>query len=274
MGSTCDLARLADLKGWLGVSGSDDDVQLDDLISRTSRAMLAYLGRPSIIPELYTDRFDGGHEASILLRQWPVTSVVSCTVDGMAIPASSSVAVNADRGYIVDSAESAPPGRMQRLSLRRGTFARGVQNIEVSYYAGYQVSNESWLVPSVAPFTVTVRAAQGMFASDAGVTDSNGTPLVNVASNPGPAQYEYDDGGAYTFSAFDAATQVMISYGYVPGDLARCCIEWAADQYQYRSRIGQRAKSLGGHESVSFIVKDIPDLVRTVLQPYRRVVTT
>lgn len=272
MASPSDLARLPDLKSWLGVSGTEDDDLLEKLISRTSRAILGYLDRPSVLPDIYSESFDGGNETSILLRQWPVTSVVSCTMNGVPIPESLGFGASAAMGFVLDAAEPYPPGRMQRLSLRGGAFAWGVQNITISYHAGYQVLKEAGVVPSAAPFAVDVQAPHGSFAGDVGVTDTSGAALIKVPSNPGPGQYACDD-GAYIFSGQDAGVAVLISYGYVPGELARCCIEWAADQYQYRTRIGQHAKSLGGQESVSFIVKDVPDLVRTVLQPYCRVVT-
>jgi len=271
MGSPNDLARLPDLKSWLGISSGDDDALLQRLLSRTSRAMLGYLDRPSIIPDIYFESIDGGNESSILLRHWPVTSVVYCNMNGVPVPAEGTTGVTASLGYVVDAAETFPPGRMQRLSLRGGTFACGVQNVSISYYAGYQIMQEPGFVPLSSPFEIIVLAPHGDFASDVGVTDTNGTQLVKVTTNPVSGQYACQD-GVYTFSSADAGKAMQVSYGYVPGELARCCIEWAADQYQYRTRIGQHTKSLGGQESVSFIVKDIPDLVKTVLQPYRRIV--
>jgi hypothetical protein len=78
--------------------------------------------------------------------------------------------------------------------------------------------------------------------------------------------------GIYTFSAADAGAAVVLTYGYIPADLGFCCLDWAAELYSYRSRIGQRSKSLGGQETLSFIVKDVPDFVATALQPFKRVV--
>jgi hypothetical protein len=271
MGSPNDLARLSDLKSWLGISGGEDDTLLERLISQTSRAILGYLDRPSIIPDIYLESMDGGNESSILLRHWPVTAVESCSVNGVTVPAASDNGP-ATFGYVVDAAETFPPGRMQRISLRGGTFPCGVQNVTIAYQAGYQIMHEPSIVPLSPPFEVFVLAPHGDFASDVGVTGSIDTQLVKVTTNPASGEYRCQN-GVYVFSSADAGKAVQVSYGYVPGELARCCIEWAADQYQYRTRIGQHTKSLGGQESVSFIVKDIPDLVKTVLQPFRRVVT-
>jgi hypothetical protein len=161
---------------------------------------------------------------------------------------------------------------MQRLSLLGGTFAAGFQNVSISYCAGYQVTDENGVVPSTAPFDLDVIAPFGDFASDVGVRDGNGARFSKVVSDPGSGEYACSD-GVYSFSSVDAGRSVQMSYGYVPADLGRSCIDWVADQYQYRTRIGQHTKSLGGQESVSYIVKDMPDVTKIVLQPYRRIVT-
>ncbi len=235
--------------------------------------MLKYLDRSSILPNRYTECFDGGNEKSIVLREWPVTSIESCTMNGLSLLPLHGGNGTTATAYVLDIPDTLPPGRMQRLSLRGGVFARGVQNIEISYHAGYQITAEPAVVPLVPPYEIDVLAPHGRFASDMGVHYANGVSLTKTSVVPGIGQYFCSD-GLYVFSGADSGASVTVSYGYVPSDIARCCIEWAADQYQYRLRIGQATKSLGGQESVSFIVKDMPDFVRAVLQPYRRVVGT
>jgi hypothetical protein len=92
-----------------------------------------------------------------------------------------------------------------------------------------------------------------------------------VTGNPAAGQYAVVN-GTYNFAQPDAGSTVLLTYGYVPADLASCCMDWAAERYAYRSRIGQHSKSLGGQETMAFIVKDIPDFVVSALSPYRRVV--
>jgi hypothetical protein len=209
-----------------------------------------------------------------MLRYWPVNGIASCIVDGVALPAAPVLiaGASAQRGYVLDPVETAPPGRMQRVSLRHGYFNRGLQNIVISYFAGYQISAEVAAVPAVAPYTVSAVAPYGAFASNGGIIYANGTVLTPVDQNPGQGQYTVL-GGLYTFSSADAGASISLTYGYVPYDLALAAKEWAAERYAYHTRIGQASKSLGGQETVSFIVKDIPDFVARILQPYKRVVT-
>lgn len=272
MGLPNDLARLADFKSWLGVSGPDEDRLLESLITQTSRAILGYLDRASIIPTIYTEVIDGNNETAILLREWPVTSILSCVVDGVPISPSLRQGGSPGAGYILDVPHTSPPGCMQRVCLRGGVFSRGLQNITISYFAGYQITNETATVPIAAPYEITAMGPQGNFVSDTGVSDVNGATFSKTTAVPGRGEYSCLD-NIYTFSNENAGAIVRLSYGYVPSDIGRACVEWAADQYQYRMRIGQVTKSLGGQESVSYIVKGMPDFVKTILQPYRRVAT-
>jgi hypothetical protein len=273
MASPFDLVSLADLKSWLALTGTNDDVLLAQLITQISRAIFNLIDRPAILPSAYTETRDGGNDVSIVLRQWPVTGVSSCVVDGVPIPPSPPLVggASAQIGYVLDSSDAAPPGAMQRLSLRGFLFTCGVQNVTISYGAGYQITNESVVIPATLPYSVPARASYGRWASDGGVVYSNGVSLTAVTGSPTTGQYAVVN-GVYSFAQPDAGSGVLLTYGYVPADLASCCMDWVAERYVYRSRIGQHSKSLGGQETIAFIVKDIPDFVASALSPYRRVV--
>jgi hypothetical protein len=274
MPSPFDLVSLADLKSWLALTGTNDDVLLAQLITQISHAIFNLIDRPAILPSAYTETRDGGNDVSIVLRQWPVTGASSCVVDGVAIPPSPPLVggASAQIGYVLDSSDAAPPGAMQRLSLRGFLFTCGVQNVTISYVAGYQITNESVVIPATPPYSVPARASYGHWASDGGVVYSNGVSLTAVTGSPATGQYAVVN-GVYTFAQPDAGSVALVTYGYVPADLASCCMDWAAERYAYRSRIGQHSKSLGRQETIAFIVKDIPDFVVSALSPYRRVVT-
>ncbi len=245
---TGDLARLADCKAWLGLTSTADDAVLAALVAAVSQAILADLGR-TLLPATVTEVFEGGG-ASLPLRQWPATSVAGCIVNGTALPA----AGTGWAGYLLDPADPAPPGRAQRLTCRPA-FPRGT--VAVTYRAGYEVVGEAAVVPAAAPYQVTALAPFGAFARDTGVDGAPGPYTVAA--------------GVYSFTAAAAGATVGLSYGYVPADLSQAAVEWVADRYAARSRIGQSAKTLGSQETASFVVKAMPDVVARLLQPYRRV---
>lgn len=273
MPSPFDLVALPDVKAWLDVTTDDDDDLFGNLITQVSRTTLAYLDRAAILPATYVETRDGGNDAEIILRQWPVTAIASLTIDGVAIAPAPPLTAGGPRqsGYVLEAADLAPPGHLQRLALRGRIFSRGLQNVIVTYSAGYQVSAEAASVPASAPYEILAQAPYGDWASDVGVAYASGAPLTAVAGTPAAGQYSVAD-GTYTFAAADAGAVIALTYGYVPADICFAAMDWVAELYVYRGRIGQQSKSLGGQETISFIVKDVPPMVAAALQPYRRVV--
>jgi hypothetical protein len=267
------MIGLADLKAWLAITSTSDDALLATLVTEVSRAVLTYLDRPSILPATVSETRDGGGESAVALRHWPVLALSSCLIDGRAILPAPPLVVGAAAGpdYVLEPAEPQPPGRMQHLALRGFRFTRGVQNVALTYTAGYRMTGEPAQVPAAAPYTLTAAQPYGLWASDAGVAYAGGGALTAVAGTPAAGQYAVV-AGVYSFSAADAAAGLALSYGYVPADVAAACRDWVADRYAYRGRIGQRSKSIGGQETTSFAVTDMPAFVATALQPYRRVV--
>ena len=271
MASPCDLVSLAAVQGWLGQTS--DGVVLSNLIAQVSRAILSSLGRPNILPASYKEARDGDGRLALVLRNWPVIEVSQVLIDGREIQAAPAPMAGCPlgAGFLVESADPSPPGQMQALFLRGDRFHPGRGNILISYTSGYRIDAEIGVVP-LAPGANSITAGQpyGAWGSDCGVVYSDGSALSAVQSDPSAGQYSVAD-GVYTFSPQDAGATVLLTYGYVPGDLAEAAMEWTAERYSYKSRIGQRSKSLGGQETVSFDLSAIPAYVATALQPYRRV---
>jgi hypothetical protein len=277
MSSPSDLVTLANVKLWLNISNTTaDDLALGVLISQLSRNIITGLNRTSVLPKAFTEVRDGTGKCSMMLRNYPVISMTSLTVDGVAIAASplptgGSIAPN---GYVLEVTDPEPPGRSQSVHLIGSAFNRGRNNIVHAYNAGYQVSAEPW----AAALAVTVQQPFGAWGSDVGVTNAaTGAALTKVAGTPAAGQYQLSATvvGGYVFSAADVAANVnvLISYGFVPADLASACMDWTAERYKYRDRIGTISKTLGGQETVSFTVGKTPQFVLDALQPYMRVAT-
>lgn len=268
MSSSNTLTSLSRARSWAGVTSTNDDATLTALISEVSRFILNYLGRPALFSRAYNETLDGQGQAALYLKHWPVTAVNALTIDGRSVTASSGTGSN---GYVLEQWNGMPAGAPQRLGLRGECFARGLSNISVDYNAGYKVTAEAWTVPSSGSPSVTVSAPYGNFGTDEGVAYANGTALSLTASSPLAGQYTVNS-GVYGFAAADAGAGVLISYSYVPADIEHACVALVAERYRYRSRIGEISKSLGGQETASYSQKDMPEFVRVLLQPYRRVV--
>jgi hypothetical protein len=264
-----DLVTLATAKAWLELPATTPavDTTLGMLISQISRKILSDINRPSILPRLFAEVRDGNGKTAMMLRNYPVTSVLSVAVDGIAVPAAPSVTAP---GYTFDLPEESPPGSRQSVFLRGHSFRRGLQNASVSYMAGYLVASE----PAVAAAAVIVQQPYGPWGSDAGVTNGlTGVALVKVTGAPAAGQYQISSTvvGGYVFSAADAGLSVLISYGFIPADLAEGALEWMAERWAYKGRVGMQSKSLGGQETTSFAITNTPNFIKGILQQYTAV---
>ena len=272
-----DLALLADVKTWLSGSsgiGSSDDALIARLITDVSGAITAYLGRPSLTPRAVTERLDGDGKARLYLRRYPALEITSLVIDNHPVAAAVPPAAGAPhaRGYLLDPWDGLPPGRPQPLDVFGTVFRQGRQNVVVNYSAGYAVTAESASVPAApGPYTVTVAAPFGPWATDSGVTYASGAALTAVTGTPAAAQYNVAS-SLYTFAAADAGASVLISYGFIPAAINNACIEWVAERYRYRTRVGQSAQTVSGQMTAAYSLKDMPDFVRASLDPYRSVV--
>lgn len=253
-----NLTSLARARAWAGVTSTNDDTLITSLISEVSQFIHNYLGRPSITSREYTEISDGQDNVAMLLRHWPVTGIKQVSVDGANVAS-----------YVLEPWHGAPAGFQQKLSLRGFTFNRGESNISITYDAGYKVLAELRSIPASGAYTVVPDAPYGSFAEGHSVTFANGAALTKVQSAPAAGQYTLSS-GTYTFAASDAGAQVLLSYSFIPADIEHACVALVAERYRYRSRIGEVSKSLGGQESMSYSQKDMPEFIKTLLQPYRR----
>jgi hypothetical protein len=123
-----DLCTLADLKAWLPNQGNNDDVALQSLISNGSVQILQFLNRPHILSSVIgalTENYDGNNSDRLLPHSFPIIAVSAVTIEGVPIPAATS---STAAGFLNDA---------RRILLRGFHFCNGVQNVTVSYTAGY-----------------------------------------------------------------------------------------------------------------------------------------
>lgn len=271
-----DLTTVAAVKAWIGDTSTGTSDQMQRTITAVSRFILNYLSR-SILPGTHVERYDGlgGPSNRQMLKQWPVISIIQASIGNTLITAAPIPGPGSSygSGYLLSPGDD-DPGIQQFLDFQGWCLPRGSQNIGVTYRAGYATS-ESVVIPG-SPFTITGDAlAQlfGVWATDEGVK-INGATAVRVASAPITGQYTVTMTGSiptYTFAAADTGKAAVITYGYIPQDLAQAALEMIAYRYKSRDFIGYVSKSLGGQETVTFSQKDMSDAVATMLQNYRRV---
>jgi Phage gp6-like head-tail connector protein len=126
-----DLTTLADVKAWLqigqGAFPTTDDALLSRLITAASRYIKTWLSRQIALAG-YVETRDGTGGCRLQFACFPVTAVVSLTIDGQAVPAAASATT---AGYRFSSTQ---------LSLYGYRFVRGAQNVVIAYTAGYSMT--------------------------------------------------------------------------------------------------------------------------------------
>lgn len=119
-----DLTTLTNLKTWLNLSATGDDVLLARLVTAASAFVENWLGR-TVGLTAYVEARDGTGGSTLGFTVTPVVTMTSLAIDGNPVlPSPDSIAP----GYVFSPS---------RLALIGGCFRRGFGNVLVGYQAGY-----------------------------------------------------------------------------------------------------------------------------------------
>jgi Phage gp6-like head-tail connector protein len=126
-----DLTTLADVKAWLQTGQAafpaTDDALLTRLITAASQYIQSWLNRQITLTD-YLETRDGTGGHRLQFACFPVSAVLSLTIDGQPVPLALSIAA---AGYSFSPTQ---------LSVRGYTFNRGAQNVVVAYTSGYSTT--------------------------------------------------------------------------------------------------------------------------------------
>lgn len=128
-----DLTTLADVKAWLQTGQSafpaTDDALLTRLITAASQYIQTWLNR-RIAQADYLEVRDGDGGQRLQFACFPVSAVLSLSIDGLAIPPAPppSPSIGSTAGYVFSPTQ---------LAVRGYVFSRRVQNVVVTYTAGF-----------------------------------------------------------------------------------------------------------------------------------------
>lgn len=139
------LVTVERVKNELSLTGQDVDSRLEDLIEEASSLLAAYCGRSTFGEEevLQTERLRCARERIVLLRQ-PVGSILSITVDGMALDPD---------GYEIDEA------LLYRLVNDARAWWSG--KVAISYTAGFALPDDAPAALSRAALDLVVGMYRG-----------------------------------------------------------------------------------------------------------------
>jgi hypothetical protein len=126
-----DLTTLADVKAWLQTGQAafptTDDALLTRLVSAASQYIQIWLNRQMASAD-YLEIRDGTGGRRLQFACFPVSTVLSLTIDDQVVPLAPSITAV---GYRFSPTQ---------LSVRGYRFNRGAQNVIVAYTAGYSIT--------------------------------------------------------------------------------------------------------------------------------------
>jgi hypothetical protein len=278
-----DLTTVEAVKEWLNTSGTPskanaiEDANLQRCITAASRYWLWRTGRgagnwqtaqqsPFNQAVQYDESYDGNGNDQLFLRNGPVISVQSVSINGRnVIPAQGSQG----RGWML-------PDAGNRLVLYGEYFVPGRQNIQVQYTAGFTavaVTGELRTIPDgLGPYLITAGSLPWLI--NVGVAYfADGTAMRAVTTAPQQGEYFLQGAGQYLFNAADANQPVLLSYSSAgtPADVRLAATQMVAVNYKRRQWIDQASQSMAsGAGTVSFRSWELPPEVVGVMNAYTR----
>ena len=122
------LCALADVQTYIGTTDNSTAAVIEQLIENASAFIERYCNRTFAVTS-YTETRNGNNRARMMLNNAPIVAVSSVSIEGVVIPQSTGAQV---AGWVADT---------HTLYLRAGSgfsiFPEGVQNVAVSYTAGF-----------------------------------------------------------------------------------------------------------------------------------------
>lgn len=279
-----DLTTIAWVKEYSGSSqppnppstASDDITQF--AITAFSRYVLNRSGYDTLNSVVTcSETYDGSGSDKQFTRNAPIRALRSVTINNLA-QAISTGFQNAGcfiggGGKYVAIRNGSGSGFVFNFRGPSGLFTKGLQNVVISYDAGYPPLTA---VNEIATITAqTIALENSPWTADGGIKYYPSlVPLVGVANSPGVGQYAVSN-GLYVFNSADNARQVAVTYNYnsAPEDLAYAATQAVAINLRRRQFIDLASKSLsagGGSGTTSFRNWALPPEVERTLLLYTR----
>lgn len=280
------LTTLAGVKSQLGITGSDDDDWLTELINASTDKIERYAGRRFAATD-YVEWLNGAGESSVVLGQYPIIRINAV---------STALRDVIEVQYTGDSIHTT--ATVTATGIRLSTMdAAGTATTETVDWATYKTASAvATQVSTISGWTGTLRAdapathiRQVAFALDSGVSANlqaadHYTANVVVDAPSGVLTFDGPAGGVYPFGGGGVRVGSAASYGLqsimadyragydaIPADIEQICREFAASMYQRQTGIGAiQSESIGSYSRSLADGQSFSDSTVAVLAKYSR----
>jgi hypothetical protein len=279
MAAPHDLCQLPDVKGFFPTAlGSADDALLMGLISSTSFWISRTLNR-TLYARGYVERRNGNGQTRMRVMNLPLISVSELRMDDTVLTPVPPGASQSGSGYTWDD---------QFIYLRESdyyplvpsVFTRGVQNVQITYTAGYntpgqveQASYPGWSPVTAYALNTFVNPGNGYVYLASSISGTGTSDSVAPAWPTGVGQTIIDNAGPnqIVWKCYAPYVAPVSSADALPADLSAACVEQVVYLYKRRTRIGDKGYGVGP-DHVDYFMDEMHATVKAVLSNYREVV--
>ena len=152
-----DIVTLAEVKSWMNVTSSTDDVLIQTLITQISAWADGYANR-TLYNNSYSLVCDGRGETRKIVPNWPITAIASITIGGNVIPPSPD---GIQAGFVFDAS-------LPRITLIGYTFSVGQSNVFINYSAGFTVFPQQLVLAAKQLIAVRYKGRSSVGKTSAG----------------------------------------------------------------------------------------------------------
>ncbi len=269
MADARDLVSLQTLKSFINPAlGTTDDYLLTQMTTAVSIWIARYLGR-DLVAQTYNETRNGNGRSVMRMYHWPIISIKSVQINGATLnPAPATLPLNGG-GWVFDE---------QNVYLRPGLgfpvlFRTGFQNVLISYEAGYntpgqieQSESASWAPNQVVALAAGLNPGNG-FSYVAQVGGETGPTMPTFPTTQGASVTD----GSVTWRCTGAYVPPIAGAKQLPESLSLCAMQQISLAYRNRNRIGDTSTGIGP-ERVSFFMKDMHPMTKSMLDDHREVV--
>ena len=282
---TYALTTLSNLKGWMGITSTANDVELEQSIDRATAMIERYCDR-IFVARTIREFIDPRGERTVTTRQRPIVSINS-----IAYGASPAFEVQTDTPTTDVVATVSVASDRIRLHRVASSGTSSTTELEFSTYATAS-SLVTQINSSVAGWNATL--TEDCYAYQLFPTGGNGTTdsaaYLHFAKNDAQEYrvdyatgqihllierlpYHYSDRGPrFPSSFFSVFVEYVAGYSSVPADVEQACIEMASDLY--RERLADRtmqSESLGDYSYTRANTADVIARSSHLLNAYRSI---
>lgn len=277
--TTGALTTLANVKTYIGLSGTDDDTLITSLIARATSAIESYCQR-TLRSTTYREIFDGTGEARLLLTEYPVTAITMLATGRTEVIRLNNASTDAYNAYVTVDDTNMTLGIAGGTNDGSDTYTLASYTVNTLVTA-INAAGKSWTATSLLSDYDAWDAAEILPCMAQSCFDTAYAYVDCPETVEDDFRVEGDSAEIYLPDKFPSGFQNVVvrytaGYATTPADLEQITIDLVNLYYLSRERdTSVKRERLGDHD-ITFVesggggARDLPEHLAVRLSPYKR----